>query len=50
MAAMDGLADRTYAIQEKLFGCQEQRDAAMIARGKMRTQLGTEMIRKLVLK
>ena len=50
MAAMDGLADRTDAIQEKLIGNQEQRDAAMVARGKMRTQLGAEMIRQLVLK
>jgi len=50
MAAMDGLADRTDAIQEKLIGNQAQRDAAMISRGKMRTALGTEMIRKLDLK
>ncbi|MCX7055611.1 MAG: hypothetical protein NTU56_15690 [Proteobacteria bacterium] len=50
MAAMDDLANRTDAIQEKLIGSQEQRDAAMVARGKMRTQIGTEMIRKLELK
>jgi L-rhamnose mutarotase len=50
MAAMDDLANRTDAIQEKLIGNQEQRDAAMVARGKMRTQIGTEMIRKLDLK
>ena len=50
MAAMDDLANRTDAIQEKLIGNQEQRDAAMVARGKMRTQIGTEMIRKLELK
>jgi hypothetical protein len=50
MAALDGLSDRTDAIQEKLIGNQAQRDAAMISRGKMRTALGTEMIRKLDLK
>ncbi len=50
MAAMDDLANRTDAIQEKLIGNQEQRDAGMVARGKMRTQIGTEMIRKLDLK
>jgi len=50
MAAMDGLADRTDAIQEKLIGNQDQRDAGMQARGKMRTMIGTEMIRKLDLK
>jgi L-rhamnose mutarotase len=50
MAAMDGLADRTDAIQEKLIGNQEQRDAAIVARGKMRTSVGSEMIRKLDLK
>ena len=37
MAALDDLQDRTDAIQEKLIGNQEARDAAMVARGKMRT-------------
>ena len=50
MAAMDGLADRTDAIQEKLIGNQEARDAGMAARGKMRTMVGSEMIRRLDLK
>ncbi|NJD31332.1 MAG: hypothetical protein FIB04_05540 [Gammaproteobacteria bacterium] len=50
MAAFDGLADRMDAIQEKLIGNQEQRDAAMIARGKMRTQLGSEVIQQMILK
>jgi len=50
MAAFDGLDDRMQAIQEKLLGNEEQRDAAMIARGKMRTMLGSEVIQQLVLK
>ncbi len=47
LAAMDGLQDRTEAIQEKLIGNQETRDAAMAARGKMRSMVGSEVIRKV---
>ena len=50
MAALDGLRDRMEPIQEKLQGDAATRQAAMIARGSMRTQLGSEMIRQLVLK
>ncbi len=50
MAAMDGLADKTDATLQKFIGSQEVRDQKAIERGKMRTQLGTEMIRELVLK
>jgi hypothetical protein len=50
MAALDGLDDRMDAIQEKLVGSMDQRDAATVARGKMRTILGSEMIREMVLK
>jgi hypothetical protein len=50
MAALDGLDDKMDSIQEKYFGDQAKRDAAMIDRGKMRTQLGSEMIRELELK
>jgi len=50
MAALDGLADKSDAIQQKIFGSQEVQDQKAIERGKMRTQLGTEMIRELVLK
>jgi hypothetical protein len=50
MAAMDGLSDRMDAVQEKMLGSQEVRDQQAIERGKMRTQIGTEMIRELVLK
>lgn len=50
LAAMDGLQDRMEAIQEKLIGNQEARDSAMVARGKMRTQIGSEVIRKVEFK
>ncbi|MGL6224111.1 MAG: hypothetical protein ACRC6L_11055 [Steroidobacteraceae bacterium] len=50
LAAMDGLQDRTEAIQERLLGNQEARDAATIARGKMRTAVGNEVIREVVFK
>jgi len=51
MAAFDGLEDRVEPIMEKTFGAtQQQMTQAGIERGKMRTILGSEMIRELVLK
>jgi hypothetical protein len=50
MAALDGLADRTDAIQQKLIGDMAQRSAAMVARGKLRTLGGSQLIRQLILK
>ena len=50
LAAMDDLQDKMEAIQEKMFGNQEARDAATIARGKMRTAVGSEVIRKIEFK
>jgi len=50
LAAMDDLQDKVEAIQEKIIGNQDARDAAMIARGKMRTQTGSEVIRKVEFK
>jgi hypothetical protein len=50
MAALDGLAEKTDPIMQKIFGDISQRNAAAIARGKMRTQLGSEQIRELKLK
>jgi hypothetical protein len=50
MAAFDGLSDRMDALQQKVFGDQAAQDAAMVARGKMRTQLGSEVIRQMILK
>ena len=50
LAAMDGLQDKVEAIQEKIIGNQDARDAAMLARGKMRTLVGSEVIRKVEFK
>jgi hypothetical protein len=50
MAALDGLAEKTDPIMQKLFGDMSQRSAATIARGKMRTALGSERLRELKLK
>jgi hypothetical protein len=50
MAALDGLTDRMDAIQAKYVGDQAKRDAAMADREKMRTMIGSEMLRELVLK
>lgn len=50
MAALDGLAEKTDPMMQKLFGDMSQRSAATIARGKMRTQLGSEQIREIKLK
>jgi len=47
LAAMDGMQDKAEAIQEKIIGNQDARDAAMVARGKMRTLVGSEVIRKV---
>lgn len=50
MAALDGLSERMDGIQQKIVGSPEQRDAAAIDREKMRTMVGSEMIRQVVLK
>jgi hypothetical protein len=50
LAAMDDLQDKTEAIQQKLIGDQAARDAGMVARGKMRTMVGSEVIREVVFK
>ena len=50
MAALDGLSQKTDPIMQKLFGDMSQRSAATIARGKMRSSLGSELIRELKLK
>jgi len=50
MAALDGLSDRMDGIQQKIVGSQAQRDAAAIDREKMRTMVGSEMIRHVVFK
>jgi hypothetical protein len=50
MAALDGLQDKSDPISEKIFGSMEKADAASIDRGKMRTSLGSELLREVVLK
>lgn len=50
MAALDGLQDKLDPIYEKLQGNTAQQNQAYISRGKMRTVLGTELIREMALK
>jgi hypothetical protein len=50
MAAFDGMSDRVDPIMEKVFGPRDQANQANVERGKLRTILGTELIRELVLK
>ncbi len=50
MAALDGLSDRMEVVQEKLLGDQVTRDKLAVERTKMRTQLGTELMREVILK
>lgn len=50
MAAMDNLDARVDPISEKIMGSMQKATADQIARGKMRTVLGDQMIRELALK
>lgn len=51
MAAFDGLSDKAEAVASKVTGLNREKAAAASAgRGKMRTILGEEMIREVVLK
>jgi hypothetical protein len=50
MAALDGLDAKTDPIYEKLMGNQQQQSQAAVSRGKLRTVLGDELIREMVLK
>jgi len=50
MAAMDNLDARVEPISEKIMGSMQKATSDQIARGKMRTVLGDQMIRELVLK
>jgi hypothetical protein len=50
MAAFDGMQERVDPIMEKAFGSADQQNQANVERGKIRTVLGTELIRELVLK
>ena len=50
MAALDDLNAKTDAITEKVFGSMDQQTAATVARGKLRTLVGSELMRELKLK
>lgn len=50
MAALDNLDARSDPISERIFGNMQKANSDSIARGKMRTVLGDELVRKLVLK
>jgi hypothetical protein len=50
MAALDGLDARSDAINEKVFGNLQQQSASTVSRGKLRTLIGDELIREMVLK
>jgi hypothetical protein len=50
MAALDGLDARSDPIVEKIYGEMDKQTAATVARGKLRTLVGDEYIRELVLK
>jgi hypothetical protein len=50
MAALDGLDAKSDPITEKIFGAMDKQSAATIERGKLRTLVGDELIRELVIK
>ena len=50
MAALDGLDAKIDPITERIMGSMEQQSDATVQRGKLRTILGDELIRELVLK
>ncbi len=50
MAALDNLGEKTEAIGNKVFGSQQKANEASISREQMRTVLGSQLIRELVLK
>jgi hypothetical protein len=50
MAALDNLSEKSDAMAEKVFGNMQKASADTVARGKIRTVLGSELIRELKLK
>lgn len=50
MAALDGLDAKVDPITERIMGSMEQQSSATVQRGKLRTILGDELIRELVMK
>lgn len=47
MAALDGLDAKSDAISEKVFGSMQKANSDTVARGKMRTVVGSEIIREV---
>jgi hypothetical protein len=50
MAALDGLEARSEPILEKVLGNRQKANADMAARGKIRTVIGSQIVRELMLK
>jgi hypothetical protein len=50
MAALDGINDKTDAVAEKVEGSVAQSNSNAVDREKLRTVLGSELIREMVLK
>jgi hypothetical protein len=50
MAAFDNLDERAEPIMEKVLGNRQKANADAVARGRIRTVLGSEIVRKLELK
>jgi hypothetical protein len=50
MAALDGLEARAEPIMEKVLGSRQKANADMAARGKIRTVIGSQIVRELALK
>ena len=50
LGALDNLDEKTDPISEKIFGGMQKANADAVGRGKMRTILGSEIVRKLDLK
>lgn len=49
-AALDGLADKSEAIDRKVVGSQDKATAEGVSRGKIREVLGDETIQELIIK
>jgi hypothetical protein len=50
MAALDNLQTKTEPLQRKVWATLSKADEASAARGKLRTELGSELLRELKLK
>ena len=50
MASLDGLTEKLDPVQQKYFGDLSQRSAATVERGKLRSAVGSQTLRKLELK